>query len=72
MATGAGAQGRLDDVEVLFGPPLSLVLLAGLWWVYFGGDDARGAEALAVAPPERMSKDAFWAYSMLHFFHIVG
>src|SRR4051794_27404065 len=72
VATGAGAQGRLRELAVLLAVLLSLVLLAGLWWVYFGGDDARGAEALAVAPPDRMTGDAFWAYSMLHFFHIVG
>jgi low temperature requirement protein LtrA len=72
VATGAGAQGRLRELAVLLAVLLSLVLLAGLWWVYFGGDDARGAQALVAAPPERMTSDAFWAYSMLHFCHIVG
>jgi low temperature requirement protein LtrA len=72
VATGAGAQGRLREVAVLLAVLLSLALLAALWWVYFGGDDARGAEALANAAPETMTREAFWAYSMLHFFHIVG
>jgi low temperature requirement protein LtrA len=72
VATGAGAQGRLDEVAVLSTVLLSMVLLAGLWWVYFGGDDARAAEVLASAPEDELGGHAFWAYSMAHLVHILG
>ena len=72
VATGAGAQGRLEHAPVLTSVLLSLVLLAGLWWVYFGGDDERGAEQLAAATGEQMSHLAFWAYSMDHLIHVIG
>jgi low temperature requirement protein LtrA len=72
VATGAGAQGRLKTGAVLLAVLLSLALLATLWWVYFGGDDQRGAEALAAAPGEKMSDLAFWGYSMAHLVHVIG
>ena len=72
VATGAGAQGRLDEFAVLLAVLLSLTLLAGLWWVYFGGDDSRGAERLASEEESRMASDALWSYGMVHFLHIIG
>ena len=72
VATGAGAQRRLDHFPVLLAILLSLALLAGLWWVYFGGDDVGGAEALAASPPARMADHALWSYGIVHFVHIGG
>jgi low temperature requirement protein LtrA len=72
VATGAGAQGRLRTGAVLLAVMLSLVLLATLWWVYFGGDDQRGAQALAGASAQGMPDLAFWGYSMAHLVHVIG
>jgi low temperature requirement protein LtrA len=72
VATGAGAQGRLEHGPVLLAVLLSMVLLAALWWVYFGGADQRGAEALAGAPAARRSDLAFWGYSVGHLIHVLG
>jgi low temperature requirement protein LtrA len=72
VATGAGAQGRLREAAVLITVFLAMVLLAGLWWVYFGGDDSRGAQALAETEPDRMGEAAFSAYSLVHLLHVIG
>jgi low temperature requirement protein LtrA len=72
VATGVGAQGRLDEAMVLIALLLSVTLLAQLWWVYFGGDDDRGAQMLDAAPPERRARLALQAYGLGHFVHVAG
>jgi low temperature requirement protein LtrA len=72
VATGAGAQHRLDDGWVLLAVVLSVALLGALWWVYFGGDDAIAAERLAAATDDELTGHAFWAYSMAHLVHVLG
>lgn len=72
VATGAAAQGRLREAAVLSALLMAMVLLAALWWTYFGGDDARAARALAGAPEARRSELAFWGYSLGHLVHVAG
>ena len=72
VATGAGAQGHVTHASVLVAVLLSMALVAAMWWVYFGGDDQRGAEALAASSPERMASDALWAYALGHLVMIAG
>lgn len=72
VASGVGAEKRLDQSGVLGAVLLSITLLASLWWVYFGGDDVRAAEALAEVEQGRVSNAAFWGYSMGHLLHILG
>lgn len=72
VASGVGAEERLDQSGVLVSVILSITLLSALWWVYFGGDDARAAEALTAAEEGRVSNAAFWGYSMGHLLHVLG
>jgi low temperature requirement protein LtrA len=48
------------------------VLVSGLWWVYFGGDDERGAEAAAQLPERGATTRLFMGYSVGHLGHIGG
>lgn len=72
VATGVGAEDRLNEWPVVLAVVLSMALLSSLWWVYFGGDNDRGAQALEDSPPRLMLLRAFWAYSLGHLIHIVG
>jgi low temperature requirement protein LtrA len=72
VATGVGAEGRLDEGMVVVALLLCVALLAQLWWVYFGGDDDRGAQVLDSVSPERRARLALMAYSLGHFAHIAG
>ncbi len=47
IAIAVGSQGRLGQLTVLATFLASMVLVSGLWWVYFGGDDER----VTTAPP---------------------
>jgi low temperature requirement protein LtrA len=51
---------------------VSVTLIAGLWWVYFGADDSRGGKALSHVEPERMAHEAIQAYFVAHLLHIAG
>jgi low temperature requirement protein LtrA len=62
VAIGIGAAGLAVDVELVLVAVLGLLLSAGLWWTYFGGDDQRAEVALTeMAAPQRStaSLDAF-------------
>ena len=60
------------------GPRLAVGVLTGLlaaavmWWMYFGGDDERGAEAMDGAPPGRRPIWAITGYFLAHFLMIFG
>jgi low temperature requirement protein LtrA len=72
IAIAVGSQGRLDQVAVLGTFLASMVLVSGLWWVYFGGDDERGAEAAAQLPGRGATTRLFMGYSVGHLGHIGG
>jgi len=72
VAVGAGAQDRLHSFPVVFAVLLSLALLSAVWWLYFGGDDERAAEALAELPDTEVPSVALRAYSLAHLLHVAG
>ena len=72
VATGAGAQDRLQHPLVVVAVLTSVALLAALWWLYFGGDDERALEALADVPEDRMASMALRSYSLVHLVHVAG
>ena len=72
VATGAGAQGRLQQPLVVVAVLTSVALLAALWWLYFGGDDERALEALADVPEEGLASMVLRSYSLVHLVHVAG
>jgi len=72
VATGVGAEGRLRSVTVLVAVLLAMAFVSALWWVYFGGDDAAGAAALARALHGGQVGAAAWAYAGAHIVHVGG
>jgi len=70
VAIGAGAAGTPIDPALASVAVLGLLLSAGLWWAYFGGDDGRAEKALEEAKDgrgrPRLALDAFgYAYFLL-------
>ncbi len=72
IATGLGAGGHIDKAQILAAVLISMALIAGLWWLYFGADDARASHAFASIAPERMAHEAIQAYFIAHLLHIAG
>jgi low temperature requirement protein LtrA len=50
VAVGIGVSGQRVTPALVGVALLGLVLVAGLWWLYFGGDDERAEQALRQAP----------------------
>ena len=72
VAIGIGAAGHPVDVTLAGLAVLGLLLSAGLWWMYFGGDDARAEHALTAAPPERRPRMAIDAFGYWHLPILLG
>ena len=72
VAIGTGAAGLAVDLELVLVAVLGLVLSAGLWWTYFGGDDARAEEALAALPAARRARASLDAFGYAHFALLLG
>ncbi|MDQ2748182.1 MAG: low temperature requirement protein A [Actinomycetota bacterium] len=72
VATGVGAQGRLREAAVLVAVLLAMAFVSALWWVYFGGDDEAGADALADSLVDGGVGLGAWAYAGAHVFHVAG
>ena len=73
VAVGIGASGLDVTGEMLSVAVLGLVLSAGLWWVYFGGDDAEAEGALRrMTPTRREFFDTNMAYYWAHLLILLG
>ena len=72
VATGVGAEGRLRHASIVVAVLLAMALVSALWWIYFGGDDTAGAEALEDALSEGELGLAPWAFAGAHLFHVAG
>jgi low temperature requirement protein LtrA len=72
VATGVGAEGRLREAAVLVAVLLAMAFVSALWWVYFGGDDEAGAEALEESLVDGDVGLGAWAYAGAHLFHVAG
>jgi low temperature requirement protein LtrA len=71
VATGVGAEGRLREFAVLAAVVLAMAFVSCLWWVYFDGDDAAGATALAQSLDGDNNSGA-WAFAGAHLVHVAG
>ncbi|MCW2984070.1 MAG: low temperature requirement protein [Conexibacter sp.] len=72
VAIGIGAAGLAVDVELVLIAVLGLLLSAGLWWTYFGGDDARAEEALSAMPRRRRAVASLDGYGFAHLALLLG
>jgi low temperature requirement protein LtrA len=70
IGTGVGERGL--DVETIAEIALSLLLVAGLWWIYFDRDDERAAQAMAAAGPIARGRMAILGYWYAHLVMICG
>jgi low temperature requirement protein LtrA len=67
IAIGIGAEKLPVDAELVVVAVSGLLLSAGLWWTYFGGDDERAVEALDAMPPGRRGQAALEGFGYAHF-----
>jgi low temperature requirement protein LtrA len=62
VAVGIGLQGRDLTAGLVVTALLGLLVVAGLWWLYFDGEDARAERALDDASAERNPWLALFAF----------
>jgi low temperature requirement protein LtrA len=72
VAIGIGAAALPIDLELVVIAVLGLLLSAGLWWTYFGGDDTRAEEALEALPMRRRGTAALDAFGYAHLVLLLG
>ena len=72
VAVGIGVAGQPVGPALAGVALLGLALAAGLWWLYFGGDERRAEDALQAAPPERRPFLALYAYGYAHVLILLG
>lgn len=72
VAIGVGAEGLALTASLLIVALLGLALAAGLWALYFSGDDRRAEAALAAAPSGRRPRLAINAFFYAHIPMLLG
>jgi low temperature requirement protein LtrA len=72
VAIGIGAAALPIDLELVVIAVLGLLLSAGLWWTYFGGDDTRAEGALEALPMRRRGTAALDAFGYAHLVLLLG
>nr|BFE81923.1 hypothetical protein GCM10020093_045240 [Planobispora longispora] len=73
VAIGIGAEGLPVGFALGLTAVLGLALAAGLWWIYFGGDDEVHAEhALESSEPVRRTRLVLGAYFYAHIPMMLG
>ena len=72
VAIGIGAAGLRVDGALAAVVVVGLLLSAGLWWTYFGGDESRAEPALARALRERVPHAAVDAFGYWHLPILLG
>jgi low temperature requirement protein LtrA len=72
IAIGIGAQGAVVGPTLALGVVLGIAVAAGLWWIYFDGDDTRAATALEGAPERRRELLAVYPFGLGHLVMVIG
>jgi low temperature requirement protein LtrA len=72
VAIGIGAAELAVDAELVLVAVLGLLLSAGLWWTYFGGDDTRAERALAAMDQRARAHAALAAFGWAHLALLLG
>jgi low temperature requirement protein LtrA len=72
VAIGIGVAGQPVGVALAGVALLGLALAAGLWWLYFGGDDERAERALVLARPDTRPRLVLNAYGYAYVPILLG
>ncbi|WP_344683142.1 low temperature requirement protein A [Saccharopolyspora taberi] len=72
VAIGIGAQGPVAGPTLALGVVLGLAVAAGIWWIYFDGDDVRAATALESSPERRRELLAIYPFGLGHLVMVIG
>jgi low temperature requirement protein LtrA len=72
VAIGIGASHLPVDAALVAVAGLGLALSACLWWLYFGGDDARAERALGALPPVERAWAALIGFGYWHIPMLLG
>jgi low temperature requirement protein LtrA len=72
LSVGMAARTRKVDVSLVLGALSGLAATAAMWWAYFVGDNTRGAEAFAAAPPRRRVIQVLIGYELATAVMIFG
>jgi low temperature requirement protein LtrA len=72
VAIGIGAGQLAIDAELILVAVLGLLLSAGLWWTYFGGDDERAERALQAMGRRERARAALDAFGYAHLGLLLG
>lgn len=73
VAIGIGAQSPNSvSLALAIGVALGIALVAGVWWVYFDGDEERAFRAFRDASGIRRQNLAFTAFTTAHLVMVIG
>jgi low temperature requirement protein LtrA len=72
LSVGLSATTRKVDLALALGALAGLAATAAMWWAYFVGDDTRGAQAFAAAPPKRRVIQVLIGYELATAVMIFG
>jgi low temperature requirement protein LtrA len=75
VATGVAARHVTVDLTLVIAAVLGLLLSAGLWWSYFGGEDgdsARVERAFATATGPQRPRVALYGFGYAHYVMLLG
>jgi low temperature requirement protein LtrA len=72
VAIGVGTSHLPVDAPLVLVAALGLALSACLWWIYFGGHDARAEEALRALPVRERAFAAVWGFGAWHVPLLLG
>ncbi|MFC9755245.1 low temperature requirement protein A [Streptomyces sp. NPDC056921] len=72
VAIGIGAQGAAVGPTLALGVVLGIAVAAGIWWIYFDGDDTRATTALEGAPERRRELLAIYPFGLGHLIMVTG
>ena len=72
LSVGLAAKTRKVDLALVVGALAGLAATAAMWWAYFVGDNTRGAQAFAAAPPKRRVIQVLMGYELATAVMIFG
>src|SRR5215468_2986454 len=72
LSVGLAARTRKVDLALVLGALAGLAATAAMWWAYFVGDNTRGAQAFAAAPPKRRVIQVLIGYDLATAVMIFG
>lgn len=73
IGIGAGSPpSRAVDLPLALGVILGIAVTAGLWWVYFDGDEVRAEAEFERVTPHQRQMLAYYAFTGAHLVMIIG